>query len=68
MRHSFFALYTFLNLAYIAFITPSYKIAVVHYLLPVAGPFILNILTPCLGAMCIILDFNKFCQETALKT
>jgi len=33
-----------------------------------ANPFIFNILTPYLRAVYIILNFNKFYQETALKT
>jgi len=68
MRYSFLALYIFLSLAYIALVAPSYRMAVVRYLLPVVGLFILDVLTPYLGAVCIILDFNKSYQETVLKT
>ena len=68
MRYSFFTLYIFLNLVYIASITPSYKIIIIYYLLLVAGPFILNILTPYLGIIYTILNLNKFYQETVLKT
>ena len=61
MRHNFLALYTFLSLAYITCVASFYKTAVIHYLLPVTGPFILNVLMPYLRAVYIILDFNKSC-------
>ena len=60
MRHNFLAFYIFLSLAYIIFIAPSYKMAVIYYLSPVAGPFVFNILIPYLRAVYTILDFNEF--------
>jgi len=68
IRHSFFALYTFLNLTYIAFIAPSYKTAVIwYYLLLIISPFVFNILTLYLRAAYTILNFSESCQGTALK-
>jgi len=68
MRQSFSALYIFLNPIYIIFITLPYIAAIIYYyLVPVTNPFIFTILTPYLGAIYIILDFNKFYLRTALK-
>ena len=61
MCYSFLTLYTFLSLAYITFMAPFYKMAVIYYLLPVASLFILNILIPYLRAVYTILSLNKFC-------
>ena len=68
IRQSFLALYTFLGWAYIAFIALPYRAnAIYYYLIPVAGLFILNALTPYLGAIYTILDLSKSYLETALK-
>jgi len=67
MRQSFLALYTFLDLAYIILIALPYRAVVVYYLAPVLGPFILNTLTPYLGAVYTILDLSQSYLGTALK-
>jgi len=68
IRQSFLALYTFLDLTYIIFIALPYITATVYYyLVPIISPFIFAVLTPYLKAVYIILDFNKFYLETALK-
>jgi len=68
MCQSFLALYTFLGPAYIILIALPYRAAAVcYYLMPVAGPFILAVLTPYLGAACTILDLGKSYLGTALK-
>jgi len=68
MRQSFLVLYTFLSLAYITLLALPYRAAVVYYyLVPIVGPFVLNILIPYLKAIYTILNLNKSCLETALK-
>ena len=68
IRQSSLAFYTFLGLAYIIFTAPPYRAAAVYcYLVLVVGPFILNALTPYLGAACIVLDPGKSYLGTALK-
>jgi len=67
IRQSFLALYTFLDPTYIILIALPYRAAIVYYLAPVLGLFILNILTPYLEAIYTILDLSESCLETALK-
>jgi len=57
----------FLDLAYIVFIALPYRAAVVYYLAPVLGLFVLNILTPYLGAVYTILDLSESYLGMALK-
>ena len=65
---SFLALYTFLGPAYIVLIVLPYRAAAVYYyLVPVAGLFILAVLTPYLGAACTVLDLGEFYLGTVLK-
>jgi len=67
IRQSFLALYTFLDPAYIILIALPYRAAMVCYLAPVLGLFVLNALTPYLGAMCTILDLSESYLGMALK-
>jgi len=67
IRQSFLALYTFLDLAYIVLIALPYRAAVVYYLAPVLGLFVLNTLTPYLGAIYTILDLGESYLGIALK-
>ena len=68
IRQSFLALYTFLDLTYIIFITLPYIAATVYYyLMLVTGLFIFIILTLYLKAIYIILNLNKFYLGIALK-
>jgi len=68
IRQSSLALYTFLGPAYIVFIALPYRAAAVYYyLVPVIGPFILNILTLYLEAIYTILDLSKSYLRIVLK-